>query len=105
MIKKLLTLLGLGLIVMASEPVHAQPYSNAVMALSPTAYWPLSETAQPPQPLNLTAQNLGSLGSAGNGFYGAWYQPSGSTWYLTNNIVQANAVTFPFDGSKGLQCQ
>src|SRR3974390_2114427 len=83
----------------------AQPYSNAVVALSPVGYWPLNETTAPPSPLNLTARNLGTLGASGNGYYGAWYQPSGNTWYLTNNIIQSNAVTFPFDASKSLWCQ
>ena len=67
--------------------VQAQPYSNAVMGLNPAGYWPLTETTQPPQPVNLTAHNLGTLGAGGNGSYGAWYQASGNTWYITNNIV------------------
>src|ERR1700722_20964536 len=105
MIKKLSTFIGLGLIAIAGGSAHAQSYSNAVMALSPSAYWPLNETPPPPQPLNLTAANLGALGAAGNGYYGAWYQPFGTTWYLTNNIAQTNAVTYPFDGSKAMLCQ
>src|SRR6202040_889980 len=84
---------------------RAQSYSNAVMALGPAAYWPLNEPAHPPMPLNLTAVNLGTLGSAANGSYGAWYQPSGNTWYLTNNIVQTNAITAPYDGSTAMLCQ
>ena len=83
----------------------AQTYSNAVMGLSPVGYWPLNETTAPPQPLNLTATNLGSLGASGNGYYGAWYEPSGTTWYFTNNIAQAPAITAPFDGSVGMLCQ
>lgn len=79
-------------------------YASAVEQLNPVGYWPLNETAQPPQPLNLTAVNFGTLGPAGNGYYGAWYQPSGNTWYLTNNIVQTNAVTYPYDGSKAMLC-
>jgi len=43
-------------------------YSNAVMALNPVAYWPLEETNQPPSNL---ATNLGTAGSAYNGYYGA----------------------------------
>ena len=93
------------LALMAGSKVLAQTYSNAVMGLNPVGYWPLNETIPPPQPLNLTATNLGSLGAGGNGYYGAWYQPSGNTWYLTNNIVQTNGVTYPFDGSKAMLCQ
>ena len=78
--------------LVAGTCAHAQSYSNAVMALNPTAYWPLTEATPPPMPLNLTAANSGSLGSVANGYYGAWYQPSGTTWYLTNNIAQTNAV-------------
>jgi hypothetical protein len=105
--KRVLICAALGaLALFAGTQAQAQStYSNAVIALNPVAYWPLNETTPPPQLLNLTAANLGSLGAAGKGFYGAWYQPSGSTWYLTNNIVQANAVTFPFDGSMGMLCQ
>jgi len=80
-------------------------YAYAVEQLKPAAYWPLNETNQPPQLLNLTAVNYGTMGSAGNGYYGAWYQPSGNTWYLTNNIVQTNAITYPNDGSKAMVCQ
>ena len=80
-----------------------QTYSNTVMSLNPVGYWPLSETVAPPQPLNLTANNLGSLGTSGNGYYGAWYQPSGNTWYLTNNIVETTGATA--DGDKALNCQ
>ena len=65
----------------------AQTYSNTVVGLNPAGYWPLNESAQPPQLINLTATNSGSLGAAGNGFYGAWYQQWGNQWYLTNNIV------------------
>ncbi|SPE52242.1 exported hypothetical protein [Verrucomicrobia bacterium] len=101
-------LMGLAATALALSPwsaVLAQSYSNAVMALNPAAYWPLNENIQPPQPINLTALNLGSLGATGNGYYGAWYQPAGATWYLTNNIVRSNAVTFPFDGSTAMACQ
>lgn len=107
MLRKLITAGGAAALLLAvGRPLQAQSsYSNAVMSLSPTAYWPLNETTQPPMPLNLTAQNLGTAGTAGNGFYGAWYQPNGTQWYLTNNIAQTNAYTFPFDGSKALNCQ
>lgn len=98
-------LLGMAAVVpafLAETGAQAQSYSNAVMALGPAAYWPLTESTPPPMPLDLTAANLGSLGAAGNGFYGAWYQPSGSTWDLTNNIVQTNSVIA--DG-KTMLCQ
>ncbi|HLH56083.1 MAG TPA: DUF2341 domain-containing protein [Verrucomicrobiae bacterium] len=88
--------------VLAGSDAQAQSYSNAVMALSPAAYWPLTELAAPTLPLNLTAANSGSLGASANGYYGAWYQPSGTTWYLTNNIVQTNSIVA--DG-KTMVCQ
>src|SRR5579863_8363877 len=96
MLKKFLTSLAVGVLAYAAgTSAQAQPsYSNTVMSLSPTAYWPLNETTQPPQVLSsLTAVNLGTLGAAGNGFYGAWYQPSGNTFFITNNVVQTNGVT------------
>jgi hypothetical protein len=82
--------------------LHAQPYSNAVMALNPAGYWPLNETAQPANPLNITATNLGTLGTAGNGYYGAWYQPSNTTWFITNNTVLGTGITS--DGDQALVC-
>src|SRR5690348_14827949 len=104
--KNVITYIIVGFLTLAAATaIRAQTYSNTVMGLNPVGYWPLNETVQPPQPLNLVAANLGSLGAAGNGYYGAWYQPSGNTWYLTNNIAQTNAVTFPFDGSKAMLCQ
>lgn len=91
------------LFVTGQAVVNAQPYSNAVAGLNPVGYWPLNETTQPPQPLNLTAKNLGTLGAAGNGNYGAWYQPSGNTWFITNNIVLTNGATA--DGDTAMNCQ
>ncbi|HWH68949.1 MAG TPA: LamG-like jellyroll fold domain-containing protein, partial [Candidatus Sulfotelmatobacter sp.] len=92
-------------IVQLTVTGSASPYAATVQGLGPVAYWPLSEATQPPQPLNLTAQNLGSLGTVGNGFYGAWYQPLGTSFYITNNIISSNGITFAADGSKGLACQ
>ncbi|HEV2436752.1 MAG TPA: LamG-like jellyroll fold domain-containing protein, partial [Verrucomicrobiae bacterium] len=104
--KNTITYIIVGILTLfAGTVTRAQTYSNSVIGLNPVGYWPLNETVQPPQPLNLVATNLGSLGAAGNGYYGAWYQPSGNTWYLTNNIVQSNAITYPFDGSKAMSCQ
>ncbi|HEX4122093.1 MAG TPA: LamG-like jellyroll fold domain-containing protein [Verrucomicrobiae bacterium] len=63
----------LGLIVMgaiSSAPAQAQSlYSNTVMSLNPVAYWPLQETVQPPRADVET--NYGSLGPAGNAYYGS----------------------------------
>jgi hypothetical protein len=95
-----------GLLAWAAATIApAQTYSNAVISLNPVGYWPLNETTQPTMPLNISAVNFGSLGAPANAFYGAWYQAAGNTWYLTNNIIQTNAVTFPFDGSKAMFCQ
>ena len=104
--KNVITSIVVGFLTLATGAItQAQTYSNTVAGLNPVGYWPLNETVQPPQPLNLVATNLGTLGAAGNGYYGAWYQPDGNIWYLTNNIAQTNAVTFPFDGSKAMLCQ
>src|SRR5260221_409751 len=78
-------------------------YSNAVMALNPVAYWPLTETTPPP-PGNNVATNLGTLGEAGNGLYESWFQTFGSSQALlpTNNITH---VAGPIaDGDLALQC-
>lgn len=103
--KSLLLAVAAVLALTAGPAAQAQTYSNAVMDLNPAGYWPLNETTPPPQPLDLTAANIGSLGAAGNGYYGAWYQPSGSTWYITNNIAQTNGITFASDGDQALFCQ
>lgn len=102
--KKITQLAVLSLALTSGIAALAQPYSNAVVALNPVGYWPLNETVQPPQPLNLAAVNFGSLGAAGNGYYGAWYQPSGAQWYITNNILQSPAITYSNDGSMGMLC-
>lgn len=95
-------LLGIVLTLGTCASTWAQTYSNAVMGLNPAAYWPLNETATPPQVLNLTATNSGSAGAAGNGYYGGWYQQSGNQWYLTNNIAIENG---PIPGDSALNCQ
>lgn len=80
---------------MTGPSLHAQSaYFEAVTNLSPAGYWPLNETVQPPAPFSssLAAANAGSAGAAGNGYYGAWYQPNGNTWYITNNIARSNGV-------------
>jgi hypothetical protein len=95
-------ILGTVLILGTCVSTWAQTYSNAVMGLNPAGYWPLNETAQPPQVLNLIATNSGSTGAAGNGYYGGWYQQSGNQWYLTNNIVMESG---PVPGDQALNCQ
>ncbi|MGO9200355.1 MAG: LamG-like jellyroll fold domain-containing protein [Limisphaerales bacterium] len=48
-------------------PAARADYSNAVLALNPVAYWPLTETTQPPaSPVSVTAVNLGTLGADGD---------------------------------------
>jgi hypothetical protein len=90
------------MIFSGGSKVLAQTYSNAVVGLAPVGYWPLNESVPPPQPLNITAQNFGSLGVAGNGQYGAWYQPNGNTWFITNNAVQTTGITA--DGDTAMNC-
>ena len=101
--KQILGLAIASLALAAATSGRAQPYSNAVVGLNPVAYWPLNETTQPPNPVSLVASNSGTLGAAVDGYYGAWYQASGNTWFITNNIVPTNGVTG--DGSQALWCQ
>lgn len=54
------------IVVLISAAVANADYSNAVMSLNPVAYWPLQETNQPPSDFGT---NLGSAGSAYNGYY------------------------------------
>ncbi|HEV2436633.1 MAG TPA: LamG-like jellyroll fold domain-containing protein [Verrucomicrobiae bacterium] len=55
-------------------------YSNAVMSLSPVAYWPLNETAAPPPAY--VAVNSGTLGAQADGYYGNDYYPNGTAFTL-----------------------
>jgi hypothetical protein len=96
------------LALFAAQTSRAQSaYFQAVTNLNPVGYWPLNETAQPPPPFSsgIVASNSGSAGIAGNGYYGAWYQPSSNTWFLTNNIIQTNGVTSANDGDAALLCK
>src|SRR5215471_1411336 len=91
------------LTLLAGVSARAQSYSNAVMALSPAGYWPLTETAQPSGGLYV-ATNLGSLGVAGQGYYATWWQTNGVSNVLatSNNIVHiTGAITN--DSDQGLQ--
>jgi hypothetical protein len=45
------------------------PYNQLVLASSPLGYWRLNEAAYTPPAVLPVAQNLGSLGAAGNGSY------------------------------------
>ena len=106
--KKALTgVIAVAVALIAGTSLQAQSqYFEAVTNLHPAGYWPLDETVQPPPPFaqSLVVSNSGSLGATANGFYGAWYQPSGPAWYITNNIVHSPAVTAPFDNSTGILC-
>ena len=60
------TLVLLGLPFAGLVAVHAQSaYYDAVTALNPVAYWPLTETTAPPATAPVLT-NLGSLGAAYN---------------------------------------
>src|SRR5882757_1830086 len=93
------------LVFMAAREVMAQTYSNAVMALNPVAYWPLTETNQPLAGAYI-ATNIGTAGAAGNGFYETWFQPQNNgtnvTYYQTNNIQ--HVVGAIGDGDTALNC-
>ena len=76
-------------VLIAGTIAQAQSnYSNLVMSYGPAAYWPLQETVQPPS--SFKANNLGTLGSAGNGYYYSWWLPVGNSFVPTNAIVLAN---------------
>ncbi|MGH7967914.1 MAG: LamG domain-containing protein, partial [Limisphaerales bacterium] len=87
--------------LLAGAVGHAQPYSNAVSSLNPAGYWPLSETVAPPSG-DYVANNLGSFGAVGNGYYQSWYQPSGTSFYATNSIQRTNGPIG--DGTAAMQC-
>src|ERR1035437_11065234 len=75
---------------------RAQTYSNAVMALTPVAYWPLAETVAAPAGLYV-ATNSGTLGAVGQGYYATGYQPFGGTTLLPTNVIQ-HVASVTLDG-------
>lgn len=93
--KVLLSFIGFVLLIITAIQAGAQAYSNAVVALNPVAYWPLTETTQPPFGAYI-ATNLGTAGAAGNGFYETWFQPlntgTNTLYYQTNNITHTNGA-------------
>jgi hypothetical protein len=106
MIKRIVVSIGSTVLaLMAAVSAQGQTYSNAVMALNPAAYWPLSETAQPPSGAYV-ATNLGTAGTAGNGFYETWFQPlktgTNVIYYQTNNIQHIPGAIG--DGDTALNC-
>src|SRR4051812_7435404 len=103
--KVILSFLSLGFLTVTVNQAQAQAYSNAVVALNPVTYWPLTETTQPPFGAYI-ATNLGAAGAAGNGFYETWFQPlntgTNTLYYQTNNIQHiAGAIA---DADTALQC-
>ncbi len=89
------------LVFTAGTIANAQPYSNAVMALNPVGYWPLQETTTPPSGYYV-ATNLGTAAAAGNGYYQTWYQPSGTGFFPTNNIIHVAGALG--DGDTAMSC-
>src|SRR5438270_8118585 len=80
---------------------HAQSYSNAVMALNPVGYWPLTENVTPPNGYYVAA-NLGTAGANANGYYQTWFHPLGTSFYPSNNIYHVAGATA--DGDMALRC-
>jgi hypothetical protein len=83
MIKRIALSIGSAVLALAAMPVQAQTYSNAVQALNPVAYWPLTETTPSSSAGLYVATNSGTLGASGNGYYETWWQPDASG-VLTN---------------------
>src|SRR6185312_2836908 len=85
MIKRIVVSIGSAVVAcLAAVSAQAQSYSNAVMALNPAAYWPMTETTAPSADGLYIATNSGSLGAAGNGYYETWWQTNGVSNTLTN---------------------
>lgn len=82
--KRIVVSIGSSIVALAAAiSAQAQSYSNAVQALKPVAYWPLTESAVPSGGLYI-ATNSGSAGAAGNGYYETWWQTNGNPGQLTN---------------------
>lgn len=56
--------LALAFAALALTAQASNSYSNAVLALNPVAYWPLTDTTAPPGAVSPAANNIGTLGSA-----------------------------------------
>src|SRR5574340_645054 len=89
------------LTLLAGSQARAQSYSNAVIALNPVAYWPLTENVAAAPGLYV-ATNSGTLGAVANGYYETWYQTFGSTTLLPTNVIQ-HPVGVTQDGDTALQ--
>jgi hypothetical protein len=78
----------------------SSPYAQAVLAAAPgnlMGYWPLNETAVPPQGY-YTATNLGSLGAVGtHGIYETYYASLDNTF----NPAYSTAISHPSGATTG----
>ena len=73
--KRLVTILPKALalaLLSAGLSAHAADYQSTVLSDHPSGFWRLHTAYQPPPaPPQVTATNLGSLGSTDDGVYGA----------------------------------
>jgi Concanavalin A-like lectin/glucanases superfamily len=89
-----------------STALPTDPWAQAILALNPAGYWPLTETTQPTNTL-YKAHNLGSLGI--DGLYETWYPGIPNTLppvmnsanYHTNNQQMADGDTAMVTGTSG----
>lgn len=88
-------LLGVGALLLAGVIVPARAdYASTVLDKDPVVYWRLGETATPPAAD--VAKNLGSVGTAGDGFYlGNVYRP------IFGALVGSTDGASDFDGQSG----
>ena len=77
-----ITVSALAVLISVTMAKADNSYSNAVMTLSPVAYWPLDETTVPP-PVYL-ATNSGTLGAQANAFYKNSYYQNGTAYTLSS---------------------
>jgi len=93
---RLRTILSAALVLGSGLAAQADnTYSNAVLSLSPVAYWPLNETTPPPLAGNI-ASNLGTAGSTYDGYYA-----STVTLGVAGALTADSDTAASFNGSSG----
>jgi hypothetical protein len=76
------------------------PFSSSILALNPTAYWPMHEAGETPAPAEIET-NYGSVGQAANGYYDDWRQNMGGSVgnLLAGGVTNDLSVLHNFAGA------
>lgn len=101
--KRIVVSIGSSILALtAAFSAQGQTYSNAVQALNPAAYWPLTESTAPSGGLYV-ATNSGTAGAAGNGYYETWWQTNASGVLTNGNSIVHVTGAIPGDSDTAMQ--